>query len=153
MPDDGMSEGAAAVSLRAATLADAAAVAGLMTQLGYPTAAGQMRARLECLLGHPDHHTLVADAEERVVGLIGLGLGRYYEADGTYARVLALVVSAERRGSGVGSALLRAGEAWAAEQGAGSVILNSGSGRADAHRFYRGRGYEATGVRFVKVLG
>jgi GNAT superfamily N-acetyltransferase len=143
----------APVALRSAAVADAAAMAALMTELGYPTSAGQMEARLQHLLGHPDYHTIVAEADGRVVGLVGLGQGWYYEKDGSYARVLALIVEAARRGTGVGGALLRAGEAWAAQRGVGAVVLNSGEHRRDAHRFYQRMGYEGTGVRFVKVLG
>jgi hypothetical protein len=32
------------------------------------------------------------------------------------------------------------------------VTLNSGHHREAAHHFYRRRGYEATGLRFLKVL-
>jgi len=142
-----------AATFRPAAAADSAAVAGLMTDLGYPTTVGQMQARLEHLLDHPDYHAIVAEDGGRVVGLVGLGRGWYFEKDGGYVRVLALVVEAKRRGSGVGSALLRAGEAWAAEQGAGAVVLNSGEQRRDAHLFYQRMGYEGTGVRFVKLLG
>jgi len=141
------------VAIRPAAAEDAAAVAALMTELGYPSTAEQTATRLGRLLDHADYHTVVAEDGGRVIGLAGLATGWYYEKDGTYVRVLALVVTAERRGSGVGTALLRAGEAWAEREGAGAVILNSGEHRKDAHRFYEGMGYAGTGVRFVKLLG
>jgi GNAT superfamily N-acetyltransferase len=141
------------VSVRPAARDDAVSIAGLLGELGYPSTAEGVAERLGRVLGHPDYHTLVAEEGGRVVGFVGLALGWYYEKDGSYARVLALVVAAERRGAGVGTALLRAGEAWAVRQGAGAVILNSGEHRRDAHRFYQGMGYEGTGVRFVKALG
>jgi GNAT superfamily N-acetyltransferase len=153
MRDEPLRDMSAPVALRPAAVADAAAVADMMSELGYPTAAAPMEARLLRLLDHPDYHTMVAEADGRVVGLIGLGQGWFYEKDGSYARVLALVVEGARRGTGVGSALLRAGEAWALERGAGAVVLNSGEHRRDAHRFYERMGYEGTGVRFVKRLG
>jgi GNAT superfamily N-acetyltransferase len=142
-----------AVTLRPAGAADATVLAALMTELGYPTSAAQMFDRLEHLLSHSDYHTIVAAAAGQVVGLVGLGRGWYYEKDGSYVRLLALVVTAAQRGSGVGSALLRAGETWAVEQGAEAVVLNSGEHRKDAHQFYEGMGYESTGLRFVKLLG
>jgi len=46
-------------AIRAATLEDAAAIAGLMTALGYPTESAAMRARLEQIGGHPDYAALV----------------------------------------------------------------------------------------------
>jgi GNAT superfamily N-acetyltransferase len=58
-------------------------------------------------------------------------------------RLARLMVSPERRGTGVGSQLLRATEHHAVEQGCGRVRLEALFG-SRAEGFYRGRGYEVT---------
>lgn len=142
----------AAVTIRPARLDDAEALAPLMAQLRDPGTPAQVRARLERLAEHADYHMLVAERDGRVIGMAGLMRGMAHHYEGTYARVVALAVSPEARGGGVGTALMRASEAWAREVGAGSVHLTSGIQREEAHRFYRTLGYEATGVRFFRKL-
>lgn len=138
--------------IRSAILADSPAIARLMTQLGYTTSSDQMKERLLGLLPHPDYITFVAEFKGHCVGIIGVGVGRYYEKDGVYGRLLALVVDKRQRGRGVGASLVAEAEGWLKERGVTSVIVNSGSQRSDAHHFYRRLGYSETGLRFVKSL-
>ena len=138
--------------IRSAVLADAPAIARLMTQLGYATAADEMKERLLGILPHTDYMTCVAESAGEVVGLIGAGRSRYYEKNGVYGRLLALVVDETWRGRGVGALLVAEAERWLTERGVTSVIVNSGRQRREAHRFYRRLGYLETGVRFVKSL-
>ena len=140
------------VRIRSAAPADSPAIARLMTQLGYATSADEMKERLLGILPHPDYMTYVAEAEGEVVGIIGSGIGRYYEKDGAYGRLLALVVDESWRGRGVGALLVAEAERRLQERGATSVIVNSGSQRGEAHRFYGRLGYSETGLRFVKSL-
>ncbi|HEV2147838.1 MAG TPA: GNAT family N-acetyltransferase [Longimicrobiaceae bacterium] len=142
-----------AIRIRPATAGDTAALAGLMAHLGYPTTPTEMAARLERILPDPDYHTLVAEAGGELVGMVGVFRGLAYNYDAPYARVLAIVVDPARRGTGVGTALMRDAEAWAREVGAGSVHLTTALQRDAAHRFYERLGYEATGLRYRKPLG
>jgi GNAT superfamily N-acetyltransferase len=139
--------------VRPAVLDDDSAVAGLLTELGYPADAGTMRRRLAALFAEPDHASFVAEAPHGVVGVTGVRLERGFELDGRYARILVLVVASGHRGHGIGALLLEAVEAWAAERGASLLLLTSGTQRVDAHRFYARHGYAQTGVRLVKRLG
>ena len=123
-----------------------------MTQLGYATSADEMRGRLEGISSHPDYMTYVAELEGEVVGIVGAGISRYYEKGGVYGRLLALAVDKRQRGRGIGASLVAEAERRLKEAGATSVIVNSGSQRSDAHRFYRRLGYIETGLRFVKEL-
>lgn len=138
--------------IRSAALADSPAIARLMTQLGYATSADEMKERLRGILPLPDYMTCVAESEGKIVGVVGAGVGRYYEKDGAYGRLLALVVDESRRGRGVGASLVAEAERWLRGRGATSVVVNSGSRRGEAHRFYRRLGYAETGLRFVKSL-
>ncbi|MGH9163740.1 MAG: GNAT family N-acetyltransferase [Vicinamibacteraceae bacterium] len=111
-----------------------------------------MSNRLPGLLGDPSYVTLVADVDGHVTGVAGAVLGRYYEKDGIYSRLAVLAVASTARGRGVGTRLVEAIERWSASRGAREVIVNSGVHRADAHAFYRRRGYSHTGLRFIKSL-
>lgn len=139
--------------IREASPGDVTALAGLMTDLGYPCTPERMRDRFGRLSAHPAYHTLVAEHESSVVGMAGLETGLYHEVDGGYARISAFVVASGYRRRGVGGALIRAAERPAREAGADYVFLNSGKHRPDAHSFYEESGYEITGYRFSKVLG
>jgi GNAT superfamily N-acetyltransferase len=141
-----------ALTIRPAVLADAPQIGQLMTELGYPTTSDAMRARLSALLEDSSYLTLVAEGEAGVLGVAGVTLGRYFEKDGVYARLLVLSVSAAGRGEGTGSALVAAVESWAAGRGVRDIVVNSALHRSHAHDFYERRGYARTGFRFVKTL-
>ena len=69
-----------------------------------------MRDRLAAILAQPDYQTLVAEVDGRIAGMAGICVGYFYEQNGRYGRILALVVDAGCRGRGVGSALVLAAE-------------------------------------------
>ena len=64
-----------------------------MSQLGYPTSPEDMQACLATLLPHPDYATFVAEHNHRLAGMVGALIGHYYEKDGMYRRIVALVNS------------------------------------------------------------
>ena len=63
-----------------------------------------------------------------------------------------MVVGAEARGSGVGTALVRHVEEFARSRECERIEVTSAERRADAHRFYLARGYEFQGRRFIKSM-
>lgn len=77
-----------------------------------------------------------------VVGSIAVEL-----LDDGAAELHRLYLDAELRGRGLGWALLRSGEQWAAQAGCERVVLWSDTRFADAHRLYERGGYERTGER------
>ena len=60
------------MEIRPATLADAAKIADLLTQLGYPETEKFIREKILELTGHPDGDLAVAVAEGEVLGFISL---------------------------------------------------------------------------------
>lgn len=138
--------------VRAATSSDAAALASLMGDLGYPTEPGRMRRRLDFIAKRSDFATYVAEEGETVVGMVGLAHAPHYERDGGYVRIVALSVAAGARGRGVGAALVQAAVAHARALGAERLIANSGNDRAEAHRFYERHGFEARGKAFYRAI-
>ena len=140
------------VQIRDACLRDSSVIARLMSQLGYPTSSDEMKERLAGILPNSDYMTLIAEVQKDAVGVIGIGVSRYYEKNGVYGRLLALVVDERWRGQGIGASLVAQAEHWLKEREVTSIVVNSGKHRDEAHRFYKQLGYEETGVRLVKSL-
>jgi GNAT superfamily N-acetyltransferase len=140
--------------IRQATGADVPDLALLMTELGYPTSTVEMQTRFDALQSHADYTTWIAVYSNQVVGMIGLLRNIYYEKNGIYIRVGALVVYKQYRKLGLGKALLQKAIDWAAECGASQVLLNSGNReeRRDAHAFYQHLGFEPRTTGFVKTI-
>ncbi|HSK84900.1 MAG TPA: hypothetical protein VK902_16095 [Rubrobacter sp.] len=64
-------EGEPMPRIRDAAYRDADALTGLMGQLGYPTAPVKTALRFREIAVDPSYTTLVAEAEGRVVGMVG----------------------------------------------------------------------------------
>ena len=137
------------VTIRRATLDDAAAIASLAGELGYPTTADAMRPRLAAQL----ERVLVAECGGRVAGWIQV---REMEAieSGAFAEISGLVVAEPLRGGGIGARLVDAAEAWARERGFARIRVRSNVVRTETHRFYERRGYATVKSQrvFDKVL-
>ena len=143
---------ASSALIRTASPDDAAALAALATEMGYPTTPEAMGARLHRIIPRDDYETYVAERDGRVVGFAGVMHGLSYVYDPPYARLLALVVEPGERGRGTGAALVAAAERWAREHGAAQLHLTTALRREGAHRFYERLGYERTGARYVRKL-
>lgn len=132
---------------------DRATVTALCGQLGYPATAEQVARRSAAIEREGAGALFVAEAEGRVIGWVYVRGVLLMEAD-PYAEIWGLVVDLERRGQGVGGALLRRAEEWAATQGYATVGLRSNVSRAEAHGFYQGQGYKIvkTSYTFWKTL-
>lgn len=142
------------VIIRPATDADIPALALLMNELGYPTTVREMHDRYELIKSHADYATWVALYNHQVVGMIGLIRNIYFEKNGLYIRVGALVVNTDYRKMGLGKALLQKATDWAVELGINQLYLNSGNReeRRDAHAFYQHMGFEPKTTGFVKTI-
>jgi GNAT superfamily N-acetyltransferase len=141
-------------TIRAASPADAGALADLSTQLGYPADARTITRRLRDIYACRGGVVLVAlDPHDEAVGFAH-ALPQHFLIADAFVELAGLVVAETARGGGVGDALLRAVEAWAREQGFGSVRVRSNVVREHAHRFYLREGYaeQKRQAVFVKQL-
>jgi GNAT superfamily N-acetyltransferase len=148
-----MSAGTAPV-IREALPSDAAAVAALSAELGYPVPVGEMEKRLRYLIEVPDHAVLVACIPEAtIIGWVDVGM-EFHVQWGHFAEIGGLVVTEKARSAGVGKALVHAAEQWAAFGGAKRMRVLSNAIREGAHRFYLREGYEKikTSAVFEKEL-
>jgi GNAT superfamily N-acetyltransferase len=140
------------LQIRSSCQDDSPAIARLISQLGYPTSTEEMQARLKPILEDTNQVTLVAEYQNAIIGMVGAGIGHYYERNGSYGRIFTIVVDEAYRSQGVGSALVAAIEHWLRSRDVISIIINSGTHRREAHRFYERLGYQETGIRLVKFL-
>ncbi|MGK9231487.1 GNAT family N-acetyltransferase [Inquilinus limosus] len=141
------------MDVRHATAADAAALAHLMAELGYPTSPEEMAARMEAIRGRADHATFVAEEGGVVAGMVGVTVSPSLYRSDLLGAIVALVVSSEFRGRGIAALLVDRGEQWLRHRGAKRATVNPSTHRQDAHRLYARLGYEHTGLRFSKALG
>ncbi len=150
--DAGATPDGAPVGVRAATLADAAAIAALVRDaLGYDVADAVVGERLAATLAEHGRCVLVAERDGRVSAFAAARLGASL-SDGVACTLTNLAVAPAQQGAGVGSTLLDAVETWARSRGAAKLVLTSATHRDAAHAFYEHRGYARTGVRLTKRL-
>jgi GNAT superfamily N-acetyltransferase len=140
------------VIVRPATPADAAAIADLLGQLGYPTDVGAVPLRMARMAENGGQTTLVAEVDGRVVGMTTLHVRYAINSDAPMGRLVSVVVDSEHRSRGVGQALIREAERVARDAGCDRVEVTSAAERGGAHRFYERLGYEVRSKRFIKTL-
>ncbi len=148
-----MTEGAGGGKLEIRALAprDIPAVCGLFRrELGYDIAPAELEAKLRQMDQEQNYRSFVAELDGNCAGFLGLERCLAFEIPGWVVRIIALAVSREFQGQGVGGKLLEQAETWAAENGASLLLVNSGLARSQAHRFYENHGYTKKGYSFCK---
>ena len=134
----------AVVKIRRARQGDAARIAALSGQLGYPTTTRQMAGRLRSALRAKDGECFVAETatgEVKVVGWIHVSVTPLLEVE-RRAEVNGLVVDESVRSHGAGARLLGAAEKWAKKMRCAGMSVRSNVIRDRAHGFYLRQGYE-----------
>ena len=140
---EGLRMGQSEIMIRPARSFDAAALAELVTQLGYPTNAAAAADRLARLDSRPDHAVFVADESSGVAGFIHVCVVETLEND-PYAEIKGLIVAEALRGRGIGRELVAAAECWAGERSLTRIRVRSNVKRERARRFYERDGYYVT---------
>ena len=122
---------------------DAAALAALAGELGYPTSPDALLGRLAAL--HPtDAAVFVStDADDLPTGWCHVEMRRTL-VEPVSALILGLVIGEGHRSSGIGAALLDTAERWARARGCRQLVVATRITRERAHRFYAREGYEVS---------
>lgn len=136
------------VVLRRASVADAAAIALLSAELGYPAAASVVAERLDRLTQRADHAVWVAEASREVVGWIHVAEQDLLEY-GRRAEILGLVVASLARRRSVGRQLVTSAESWARARGLDQIAVRSNAVRLESHPFYERLGYQRIKTQHV----
>ena len=129
------------VSIRAAGASDIDALAALSGELGYPSTADEIRARLAQL--SPDANAILVADDGQVVGWIHVATQMSLET-GFYAQIRGLVVAETHRSRGIGAKLVAAAEEWASARNAPRMRVFSNVTRERTHLFYERHGYRVT---------
>lgn len=144
------------MTIRPVRRTDAPAVNELLGQLGYPQDDQAATARrIQSWSDDPTSAAFAAEDGDQLLGVIAVHLCPYFERDGSWGRIVALVVSDQVRGRGVGSELVAAAESFAVSHGCLRMEVSSSDRRQDAHAFYRRRGYvdlAGQSSRFSRVV-
>ncbi|MBS1880601.1 MAG: GNAT family N-acetyltransferase [Actinobacteria bacterium] len=141
------------MEVRPATADDAAAVAGLLEELGYRTAAGEVRERLARSAADPAAGALVAEAAGCTVALIAYQLIHHLERARPSCRITTLVTAPGHRRRGAAAALLAKVEELARAAGCERLEVTTAPHREDALAFYREAGFVERPRRLVRPLG
>ncbi len=125
---------------RPATIDDAADMAVLNTQLGYPSTPASLRSNLEKVLLLPNNYVLVAELNHKVIGWTNVRLVYTIEW-GTTSEIYGLIVDEHSRGKGIGKELIQQAKEWTKQQGLDKLRVRTNVKRKEAHRFYFREGF------------
>jgi pimeloyl-ACP methyl ester carboxylesterase/ribosomal protein S18 acetylase RimI-like enzyme len=159
-PAAGPGGAAGAVAIRAATPADAAAIAAVHLASWRATYVAELSAAFRARqdsgawtamwrqrLVDRDPSTLVAERDGRVVGILAAGPSRDRDTAADTWEIVNLHVAPAEHGRGIGRRLFDAAVAAARAAGAVELTLWVVDTNARARRFYEGRGMHADGAR------
>ena len=146
-------DGLAKLRIRRAGEKDAARLAELSGQLGYPASEQEVLQRMKGMRPAGQHAIFVAESESRVTGWLHVTATPLLE-EPLRAEVNGLVVDENQRSQGTGAKLLEAAESWAVKKGCEGMSVRSNVIRERAHAFYLRHGYEhyKTQKAFRKTL-
>lgn len=134
--------------IRGAQVGDAAEMARLAGELGYPMSSAEMMRRLDLLLTDARHHVAVVADEDQLLGWVHVE-HRVSLEGGERAELMGLVVDSTVRRQGWGKALLDAAESWALAQGLSTLTVRSNVARHSSHPFYESFGYTRSKTQHV----
>lgn len=145
--------------VRVATAADLPAIVDLLREdiLGRrretddPAPYARAFARIEDRAG--DALYVAVDGDDAVIGCFQMTILFCLSRRGAIrAQIESVRVSPDRRGAGVGAAMMAFAEAEARRAGCALIQLTTDAARPDAHRFYERLGYTASHQGMKKLL-
>jgi GNAT superfamily N-acetyltransferase len=131
------------VSIRSINENDAAEIAELSRQLGYPLAVEQISRNIQAVISSDDHDAFVAVCDGKLAGWIGVAQTVMIESV-PYCEINGLVIDEDYRGNGLGRLLVEKARQWAKQKGNQTVRLRCNVVRKEAHLFYEHLGFKET---------
>lgn len=141
------------MNIRKAISADNNAIAALSIQLGYSVTSEQIDSRMAEIRKDNSQIVLVAELDGKVLGWIHIcALTRLLSEP--YVEICGLIVEQNHRSAGIGPALVKEAEAWAASNGYTTVRVRSNVIREKTVSFYTKNGYTRSKQQnvFVKQI-
>jgi ribosomal protein S18 acetylase RimI-like enzyme len=149
------------ITVRPADPSDAAAISGLMGELGYSIDEDSTRIKITQLSTSTHDCVLVAEADgteadeagaKRVVGVISVHAMSLLHVSANLGRITALIIKPTYQRHGIGSRLVEAAEVFARTQECERMEVTSSDHRHGAHGFYQELDYSVDERRFIKRL-
>jgi GNAT superfamily N-acetyltransferase len=137
-------------TVRRARRADAAEMARLAGELGYPMAEPEMARRLAALLDDERHLVAVSADGGALRGFLHVE-HRFSLEGGERAELMGLVIDSRWRRGGLGRTLVGVAEAWTRARGIASLTVRSNAARTESHPFYEAIGYTRSKTQHVYV--
>lgn len=110
-------------------------------------------ARLRQMERYPDYRLYVALVDGRIVGTFTLLVAEKILHLGASAAIVDdVIVDANRRGMGIGKAMMNAAMEKARKKGCYKLALSTNAKRVEAHRFYESLGFARHGYSYVIEL-
>ena len=134
---------------------DVAQAIDLLEQLGYPQTGSDVERRIRRWADGDDDAAFVWDERGTLLGVIAAHVVPSFEKDGSWLRIVALVVHDAARGRGIGTSLVAAAEEFGHRKGCASVEVTTARARENARAFYRALGYRdrtEDAIRFNRDL-
>ena len=124
----------------------------LENDLGYNIPLNELTERINNMKQRGNYRIFVACDGEKVVGFTGVVSFLAFEISKEALKIIALAVSEPYRRNGIGTNLLKTVERYAENNNIGTILLNSGLPRENAHKFYEAQGYYKKSYGFVKQI-
>jgi GNAT superfamily N-acetyltransferase len=140
------------MDVRPATVDDAAAIAPLLAELGYPTEREEVRTRLARIVAGAATGVLLVALDGAPAALIAYQLIEHLERPRPTCRITTLVTAPDHRRRGAAATLLAAVEAVARETGCERLEVTTRPDRDDALAFYLDAGFEERPRRLVRSV-
>jgi|WetSurMetagenome_2_1015567.scaffolds.fasta_scaffold482658_2 GNAT superfamily N-acetyltransferase len=140
------------LNIREAKKTDAAVLAVLSEELGYPATTAEMESRFDKLSARSDNSIYVAELDS-IVGWIHVSIIQSLESD-PFVEICGLVVAGSHRGKGIGTQLVAIAEKWAQEKGLNHIRVRTNVIREETRRFYRKVGFQSKKTQevFDKII-
>ncbi|RXJ89302.1 GNAT family N-acetyltransferase [Arcobacter sp. CECT 8983] len=112
-----------------------------MNSLGYEGTESFIKRRISELLNHKDEVLLVAEKENKILGIISLHFIPQLALEKDFCRISYFCISNTARSQGIGAILEAKAVELATNRGCDRMEVHCNERRTEAHRFYYRQGY------------
>ena len=140
------------MSIRNASIADAATLTALLQQLDYVGTENFIEQRINQLLHHPDQQLLVYELYGVVVACMSIHFVPQLALPGDFAIISYFAVDESARSKGIGKLMEAHCTHLAKQKNCNRIQVHCHIRREAAHRFYERQGYEESRKYFIKKL-
>lgn len=145
------------ITIREASEQDIVSVLGLLYELGRPEPIDDkdisiFKSKIRYYFSDTSKMILVAESDSTIVGLVSIIFLRRLNHAKYEMYIPELVVKKEMKYSGIGKKLIARCIDIGKQKKCYRIRLESGNSRKESHQFYKGLGFDQSGLSFSKNL-